>query len=59
MHDTKVGYYRKKLVISLPGGRKGLFWKKLEETGRNWKKWKIWKILGKISYNVGLKYYGL
>jgi len=51
-----LGFFWKKLVSSLPGGRKGLFRKKLEETGRSWKKWKIWKKLGKNGYNVGLKY---
>jgi len=36
-----LGFFQKKLVSSLPGRRNGLFWKILEETGRNWKKWKI------------------
>ena len=39
----------KNRVGFLPGGRKGLFRKKLEETGRNWKKWKIWKKLEELA----------
>ena len=35
-----LGFFRKKLVSSLPGGRKVFFWKKQEETGRNGRNWK-------------------